>query len=187
MSAPSPGKIHIRRMRLDDVKAVCEIDALSFPVPWPRYAYRHELTVNRVAHLWVAEMEDGPDRFQVVGMIAIWLVADEVHVATLAVHPDYRRRGIARRLLAEALRFGVQQGARMATLEVRAGNLAAQGLYRQFGFEVVGRRRAYYRDNAEDALLMTLSDLRLARLDQATAEPERLPVRYGSGAPPERV
>ncbi|MCX8061506.1 MAG: GNAT family N-acetyltransferase, partial [Anaerolineales bacterium] len=77
----------------------------------------------------------------------------------LAVHPDYRRRGIATKLLKTALRECARLGMRSATLEVRAGNLEAQALYRRFGFEVVGRRRAYYQDNHEDALIMTLSQI----------------------------
>jgi ribosomal-protein-alanine N-acetyltransferase len=75
------------------------------------------------------------------------------------VHPEYRRRGIARRLLAETLIAMSEKGARSATLEVRRSNLAAQDLYRKFGFKVVGLRPRYYRDNNEDALLMTLENI----------------------------
>jgi ribosomal-protein-alanine N-acetyltransferase len=97
-------------------------------------------------------------------MIALWLIIDEIHIGTLATHPRYRRRGIARRLLSTALRFALQQGVRTATLEVRHSNVAAQALYSQFGFTVAGRRRAYYHDNNEDALLMTALDLDPSRL-----------------------
>jgi len=89
---------------------------------------------------------------------------DEAHVATLATHPEYRRQGIGRRLLAYALRQMMQDGARSSFLEVRASNLAAQEMYQKFGYEATGRRRHYYRDNDEDAILMNLSSLNAERL-----------------------
>lgn len=151
--------IVIRKMRLEDIEAVHEVDKLSFSTPWPRRAYIHELTENPGGHVWVAEYRDPQDRLQVVGMIAIWLILDEAHIGTLAVHPQYRRQGIARELIRVALMSAIRKGAKTATLEVRQSNHAAQLLYSQFGFEVLGRRRAYYRDNREDALLMTITGL----------------------------
>lgn len=143
----------IRPMRLEDLEAVVTIERLSFTLPWSERAYRYELTENAAARLWVAE-EAG----QVVGMLVLWLILDEAHIATLAVHPAHRQRGIARRLLLQALRSAGQEGARQAFLEVRQSNLAAQRLYQQLGFEISGRRPRYYRDNNEDALLMTLKE-----------------------------
>lgn len=143
----------IRPMRLEDLEAVVTIERLSFTLPWSERAYRYELTENAAARLWVAE-EAG----QVVGMLVLWLILDEAHIATLAVHPAHRQRGIARRLLLQALRSAWQEGARQAFLEVRQSNLAAQRLYQQLGFEISGRRPRYYRDNNEDALLMTLKE-----------------------------
>src|SRR5690606_23674322 len=95
----------------------------------------------------------------IAGVIVLWMILDEAHIATIAVHPDYRRRGIGKQLIATALAEGIRQGAASATLEVRAGNEAAQNLYRLFRFEVVGRRPRYYRDNNEDALIMTVNSL----------------------------
>ncbi len=91
----------------------------------------------------------------VVGMIVVWMVLDEAHIATLAVDPQYRGLGVASRLLETSLQAAMQRNASQATLEVRAGNQAALALYRRFGFEVVGRRPRYYKDNNEDALIMT--------------------------------
>ena len=98
----------------------------------------------------------------VVGVIVVWLIVDEAHIATLAVHPELRRQGIAQKLLCVALKEAAEDGMLSALLEVRAGNEAAQDLYRKFGFEVVGRRPRYYQDNFEDALLMTLPVLSAA-------------------------
>lgn len=153
------GEITIRPMRVEDLATVYQIDCLSFSLPWPANAFRYELMENQNSRLWVAELTAADEVGVVVGAIVVWLVVDEAHIATLAVHPDYRRRGIATRLLKTALQESARLGMRSATLEVRAGNLAAQALYQRFGFEVVGRRRAYYQDNQEDALIMTLGCL----------------------------
>ncbi len=150
----------IRRMRLEDVDQVTLIDHLSFPTPWPRRAYLFELRHNPHARLLVAEKTSGAlGQPLIVGMLVMWLVLDEAHIATLAVHPDHRRRGIGARLLAQALRLAQREGARSAYLEVRIRNRAAQTLYRRFGFRVTGRRPHYYQDTGEDALLMTLEPL----------------------------
>jgi ribosomal-protein-alanine N-acetyltransferase len=144
-------KPSIRKMAMDDVPAVIELDQKSFSLPWPERSFRFELTDNPASRCWVAEL-DG----KVVGMIVVWLIVDEAHVATLATHPDFRRQGIAKRLLSHSLRSLMDEGARSSFLEVREGNIAAQEMYRKFGYEVSGRRRRYYKDNDEDAILMDL-------------------------------
>ncbi len=143
--------VTIRPMRDEDVPAVQTIDRLSFPVPWPPSAYPHELHHSPHSHLWVAEFEG-----QVVGFAVLWLIVDEAHIATIAVHPHFRRRGIARQLMETLLATARQHQARLVTLEVRASHTAAQALYQQYGFQVVGRRPKYYTDNHEDALIMTV-------------------------------
>ena len=149
----------IRKMTVEDVPAVVELDQKSFSLPWPERSFRFELTDNPASRCWVAEL-DG----HIVAMIVVWLIVDEAHVATVATHPDYRRQGIGRRLLAHALRQLIQDGARSSFLEVRVSNLAAQEMYRKFGYEVTGRRHRYYRDNDEDAILMNLDSLNPERL-----------------------
>jgi ribosomal-protein-alanine N-acetyltransferase len=152
-------KLVVRKMTLDDVAAVVDLDHRSFSLPWPERSFRFELTDNPASRGWVAQM-DG----EVVGMIVVWLIMDEAHVATLATHPDFRRQGIAKRLLSHALRDLMAEGARSSFLEVRATNLAAQEMYRKFGYRETGRRPRYYRDNDEDAILMTLDSLEGERL-----------------------
>jgi [ribosomal protein S18]-alanine N-acetyltransferase len=149
----------IRKMAVEDVSAVVDLDQRSFSLPWPERSFRFELTDNPASRCWVAD-RDG----KVVGMIVVWLIVDEAHVATIATHPEYRRQGIAKRLLAHALRQMIQDGARSSFLEVRESNIAAQEMYRKFGYEVAGRRRRYYRDNDEDAILMNLERLDAERL-----------------------
>ena len=142
-------------MQLGDVEQVHHIDQLSFSLPWPESAYRYELTQNEKSASWVAEVLRPDGTTRVIGMVVMWLILDEAHIATIAVHPEYRGQGISQQLLTIALRAALQRGALVATLEVRAGNQAAQALYRRYKFEVVGRRPHYYHDNHEDALIMT--------------------------------
>ena len=143
--------MNIRRMNLADAPAAEELDRLCFSQPWPDGSFTREV-FNPGARCWVVE-EDG----QLVGALVIWLVLDEAHIATIATHPDYRRRGIGRALLQTGMDAAYAEGARIYHLEVRAGNAAAIKLYETFGYEIVGRRPRYYHDNGEDALLMTLN------------------------------
>ena len=147
-------RLIVRRMIVEDVPAVHEIDRLSFTLPWPERSLRFEVTDNPAARCWVAEL-DG----HVVGMLILWMIVDEAHIATVATHHEFRRQGIAKQLLVTALDYAYTEGARSALLEVRAGNEAAQAMYRKFGFDVVGLRERYYKDNNEDAVLMTLHRL----------------------------
>ena len=151
---------HLRRMTADDVPAVAELDRLSFSLPWPERSFRFEVTNNPNSRCWVAE-SDG----RITGALVAWLLVDELHIATLATHPDFRRQGIAQALLTHVLKLAVQEGALSSFLEVRASNEAAQGLYRKFGYEEVGRRPRYYKDNNEDAILMTLEKLNVEKLE----------------------
>ena len=153
--ARSNQPVQIRPMQLGDVEQVHHIDQLSFSLPWPESAYRYELTQNVKSASWVAEVLRPDGTTRVIGMVVMWLILDEAHIATIAVHPEYRGQGISQQLLTIALRAALQRGALVATLEVRAGNQAAQALYRRYKFEVVGRRPHYYHDNHEDALIMT--------------------------------
>lgn len=156
--------VRIRKMTLDDMPTVMRIDRLSFPIPWSENSYRYELIGNPASLLLVAEtIMDG--RPVVVGYIGYWLIVDEVHISTIAVHPDHRGRGTGRDLMRTALKQAAQQGADVATLEVRVSNRIAQEMYRKFGFRPAGHRKGYYHDNGEDALLMTLTDLRRWRME----------------------
>jgi ribosomal-protein-alanine N-acetyltransferase len=143
-------RVVVDPMRLEDVPAVHAIEQLSFRTPWPAHAFESELGGNRLARYVVARAGD-----IVVGFAGVWLMVVDAHVTTFGVHPDWRRQGIGRRLMVRLLELAGDLRARRMTLEVRAGNLAAQELYRGFGFEIAGRRPRYYTDDGEDALVMT--------------------------------
>jgi ribosomal-protein-alanine N-acetyltransferase len=152
------GEVVLRAMTVDDVAAVAAIDRLSFALPWSENSFRSDLTTNPVAHLLVAEQAVAGGR-RVAGYAGYWLVVDEAHLSTLAVDPGLRRRGIGERILREAMRHASRHGAELMTLEVRVSNDAARRLYAKLGFRNVGRRPHYYKDNLEDAILMTREKL----------------------------
>ncbi|MDT8897368.1 ribosomal protein S18-alanine N-acetyltransferase [Thermanaerothrix sp. 4228-RoL] len=170
MMKMATSKVWIRRMRVEDIPHVHEIDVASFTLPWPESSYRFEIEANPSAHLWVAEKENDQGQFEIVGMIVVWLIIDEAHIATFAVHPAHRRLGIGQRLLAQALLEMHRMGAQRYTLEVRRSNLAAQSLYRKFGFEVISVRPGYYRDNHEDALIMNLDHVDVPQVERLLHE-----------------
>lgn len=156
MSAAQAPVLLIRPMAVDDVPLVQLIERASFATPWPSQAYRQELETNRLAMYLVALMGDA-----IVAYGGIWLMVDEAHITTFAVHPRYRRRGIGERLLLALLDLARDRMAREATLEVRLSNLPARRLYEKYGFRPVGIRPRYYSDNNEDALIMTTEPLGL--------------------------
>jgi len=156
--------VSVEPMHLADVPEVIEIERLSFSSPWPAFAFEQELTANRLAHYLVARL-DG----RVVAFGGIWLMVDEAHITTFGVHPSHRRRGVGRRLLLGLADRAIELGSSRMTLEVRVSNVAAQALYRSFGFEVMGRRVAYYSDDGEDALVMTTPGLREPGMQAALA------------------
>jgi len=154
--------VEIGPMQLADIPAVQEIERLSFRTPWPVYAFEQELTSNRLARYVVARAGEVP-----VGFGGLWLMVDEAHITTFAVHPDWRRRGIGRRMLVALIESAQELGAARMTLEVRMGNVDAQRLYAELGFADAGRRVAYYTDDGEDALIMTTPALRSPRMARA--------------------
>lgn len=151
--------VNIRKMTAADIPVVAELDKISFSLPWPERSFQFEVAHNPASRCWVAEV-DG----RIAGMVVAWLFVDEVHIATIATHPDFRRQGIAQKLLTHTLRYTSDEGAVSSFLEVRESNLAAQAMYRKFGYENTGRRKRYYKDNDEDAILMTLSSLNIESL-----------------------
>ena len=154
MVARPPVKIVIEAMRLEDLEEVERIEQASFSTPWPPNAYRSELMTNRLASYLVARAAG-----RIVAYGGMWLMVDEAHITTFAVHPAWRRQKLGERLLLAFLDLARDRHAREATLEVRLSNVAARRLYEKYGFRPVGLRPRYYSDNNEDALIMTTDPL----------------------------
>ena len=149
-------------MTVADLPQVDALEVQAFPSPRSTTFYRQEVTQNQYANYRVIHAvpipASGGDAL-VVAYGGYWLMGDDAHIIAIAVHPDWRKRGLAEWLMVELAAHASHQGAQMVTLEMRAGNRAADALYRKLGFQEVGRRKRYYRDNDEDALLFSLEGL----------------------------
>src|SRR5579883_2693570 len=100
-----------------------------------------------------------PGLASIIGFAGLWLMVDEAHITTIAMHPDYRRMGLGEFMLASLIDIAYDIGAKWVTLEVRVSNYAAQNLYRKYGFREAGLRHRYYSDNQEDALIMWTEEI----------------------------
>ncbi len=138
----------IRRAREADIDRIAHMETICFEDPWTREMVAEEFSDKNPSRYYIAEQ--GED---ILGYAGIWLVPPEGYISNIAVHPDFRRRGIASALLGvliyESLKFGVED----LSLEVRESNEEAWALYLKFGFEIEGMRPGYYRDG-EDAYIM---------------------------------
>ena len=162
-------------MTIEDISAVMVIEKTAFPIPWPEQAYRHEILDNPNGYFIVARLRSAgaprnlfqrlagravsaPAPRAIIGFAGLWMFVDEGHVSTIASHTEWRGQGVGELLLVTLLREAQRRKAIFATLEVRVNNAVAQNLYRKYGFTEVGRRKRYYQDNGEDALIMTVEN-----------------------------
>lgn len=139
----------IRKAMKEDSEGICALEEISFSTPWSKAAIEEEFN-NPVAHYLVAEKEG-----QIVGYVGVWCVLDEGQITNIAVHKDYRGCGIGRQLVQALISFAKEQSLRILLLEVRAMNEVAINLYTTSGFDVLGRRKNYYKKPTEDAILMS--------------------------------
>ena len=185
----------IRPMEPGDIPAVVAIDRLSFPTPWPASSYSYELSHGTRSFCYVllrprmggAASSSGqgwrrwlrgliglPEEDRVIGYVGLRLQGTEAHISTIAVHPDWRGKGLGELLLLTVMEKALGLEVSVVTLEVRVSNQVAHRLYRKYGFRFKGTRRGYYRDG-EDAWLMEFEvnrdacQARLARFRQALA------------------
>jgi len=164
----------VEPMRLADVPTVASIERDVFPMPWAASAFAYEVQANPHSYYLVARYRQSPatPSFQekltsalyrlagrirsaeILGYAGFWLMTNQAHISTLAVAPKHLRQGIGELLLVGLIEWACEVRATSITLEVRASNLAAQSLYRKYGFENTDVRKGYYSDNGEDALVM---------------------------------
>ncbi len=175
-------------MRESDIPRVQEIERQSFTTPWSATTYLRELRspehsryiVARYSHTrppnqpeeteprrgWLSNLllsrlgtNAPPSPYAVVGYGGIWLTVDEAHITTIASAPEMRGYGLGELVLNGLIDLALELGARFMTLEVRVSNVVAQNLYLKYGFEARGRRKRYYTDNNEDALVMWTDEI----------------------------
>lgn len=142
--------LKVREMRKDDTESLAQLDEICFAVPWSEQAFSDEAE-NELATYLVA-----CDGDRVIGYIGYWKVIDEGHITNIAVLPEYRRQGIASKLLEGIIKAAKDNGLCLLTLEVRKSNMPARCLYEGFGFEPLGERKDYYKKPTENAVIMTL-------------------------------
>ena len=140
--------IQLQRMTEAHVSQIAELEKLCFSAPWSRNSVASEL--NNPLSLWLV----ATDGDTVAGYIGSQSVMGEADMMNVAVHPDYRRKGIGKQLVEALVASLKDNGVYSLTLEVRASNEPAISLYDQLGFTQVGRRPNYYRDPREDALIL---------------------------------
>lgn len=141
----------IRAMDPVDLKEVMPIEESSFTIPWSQNVFMKELKENTQAFYLVALMDE-----RLVAYLGSWIFISDSHLTTLAVHPSFRRGGIASQLLKYYFQRIFWLGVKRISLEVRGSNIQALRLYRLMGFVQVGIRKNYYHDNQEDALVLSL-------------------------------
>jgi len=150
-----PGGLVIAPMVAADIPAVLKIEALSFSSSWPANAFANEINDNKLAHYSVGRLDN-----KIVAYGGIWVILEDSHVTTIAVHPDLRGQKRGEEMLIFLLDQAIARGASWITLEVRESNDVAQKLYRKYGFTIVSTRRGYYSDNNENALVMWAGNLK---------------------------
>ncbi|WP_232699931.1 ribosomal protein S18-alanine N-acetyltransferase [Brevibacillus daliensis] len=141
--------IEFKYMTWDDVEKVAELERICFPTPWPKEAFYNELKINPNAKYLVALLDQ-----EIVGYCGMWIIIDEVHITNICVHPDARGQKIGLRIMKQMMGLAMLHGGEKMTLEVRPSNTVARHLYEKLGFEEQGRRKRYYSDNNEDAIIM---------------------------------
>ena len=141
-------EIVIRKMQEEDIEGILIVEDRSFTIPWSKEMFFDEVD-NPCAVYYVALSGEN-----IVAYAGVWFILDEAHITNIAVDPDYRNRKIATSLLSKIIEASKEKEIKSLTLEVRDGNISAISLYKQFGFNVEGRRRGYYSDTQDDALIM---------------------------------
>lgn len=141
--------VKTRKMTVEDIDRVFEIESQSFKTPWSKESFYTEVKENTLATYLVLTLDE-----VVIGFGGMWLIMDEIHITNVAVAPEHRGQGYSKTLINDMIKYAKEKGFQHMTLEVRVSNSVAIALYEKFGFESVGVRPKYYVDTGEDALVM---------------------------------
>ncbi|MEP6518373.1 ribosomal protein S18-alanine N-acetyltransferase [Microcoleus vaginatus] len=177
--------LQIKHLAAEDLNSAVELDRLCFGGLWTIEGYGRELGSpnSDLLGLWASETGDcesaqnlagtGAPPLQIppalIGLGCLWAILEEAHITILAIHPRFQGQGLGQALLWDLLKKAHYRQLERATLEVRGSNLAAVSLYQKFGFKEAGRRKRYYEDTGEDALVMWRSGLEKPEFKQYLA------------------
>ena len=150
---------NIQRATLENLNVLVALEKACFSVPWSRKSFAAELEGNQFSRMLMVPHPEYGLEVQAIGYICAWMVFEEIRFLNLAVHPEFRRRGLATQLIGEAIRLGRAEGCCRGMLEVRESNHAAKKLYEFFHFQAYATRKSYYTNPTEDAILMNLEPL----------------------------
>jgi ribosomal-protein-alanine N-acetyltransferase len=159
MTVPASNHWKIRMAALENLDVLVALEVASFSVPWSKKSFEAELRGNQFSRILMITHSEYGLEVQAIGYICVWMVFEEIRFLNLAIHPEFRRRGLATRLISEAIRLGWEEGCCRGMLEVRESNHAAKKLYESFHFQAYATRKSYYTNPTEDAILMTLEPL----------------------------
>ena len=165
----------VEPMKREDISTVHRIENQVFSLPWSAHAFRYEITYNENSTYLVLRYRPWAEKQSesflpqpvarlfgradkdpsLLGYGGFWMIAARAHISTLALRPEWRRRGLGELLLASFCEKALQRGARVINLEVRTSNTVAQNLYEKYGFKITKTHEGYYSDNGEDAYIMS--------------------------------
>jgi ribosomal-protein-alanine N-acetyltransferase len=150
---------NIRMATLENLDVLAALEVTCFSVPWSKKSFEAELKGNQFSRILIITHSEYGLEVQVIGYICVWMVFEEIRFLNLAIHPEFRRRGLATQLIGEAICLGTEEGCCRGMLEVRESNHAAIKLYESFHFQAYATRKSYYTNPTEDAILMILEPL----------------------------
>jgi len=142
---------YLRKMKEGDLPYILEIENVSFPNPWHEMTFRGEIYNQPISFPFVIVFKP---QSRVIGYLVFWKIKEQIQINNIAIHPDFRRMGIAEAVLQQVLGEIRKGGAKLVTLEVRPSNIAARSLYNKLGFDVLGIKENYYHHPLEPALVM---------------------------------
>jgi [ribosomal protein S18]-alanine N-acetyltransferase len=155
--------LELKPLTNDDLSSVLEIDKACFGGLWTLSGYQREIDSPNSDLIGIFSTLPP---VKLLGIGCFWSILEEAHITLVAVHPQYQHQGFGQVLVYSLLVTAMRRGLERATLEVRASNQTAISLYQKFGFKTAGRRRRYYQDNDEDALILWLSGLQSPQIQE---------------------
>ncbi len=166
MICDSVGRWNIRVAKTEDLHALVKLEQACFSAPWSHKSFQAELEGNQFSQILIVPHLAGGQEDKILGYICTWIVFEELRFLNIAVHPNFRRQGVASQLIRHVLESGRGAGCCRAMLEVRESNHSAKKLYESFKFSSYATRKSYYTNPVEDAILMTLEPLSVRKVER---------------------